>query len=170
MIAEQALAGLTSLALLDLSRNNLHTMGPTSLQPLVSLQVLRITGEPGAPTSPRFLFWTFWTLTWACVFCCRQPVALRLRSPLAEELDRRGGPAAAQLGRAAAGVHRAPAPLPPQPGGGPAQQPGVHPPPGAAGAQEAGSASGREPQGVVPCFWLPSASGQDTDLSHKLYF
>lgn len=52
MIAEQALAGLTSLALLDLSRNNLHTMGPTSLQPLVSLQVLRITGETGVPTSP----------------------------------------------------------------------------------------------------------------------
>lgn len=45
MIAEKALVGLTSLALLDLSRNNLHTIGPTSLQPLVSLQVLRITGE-----------------------------------------------------------------------------------------------------------------------------
>ncbi|MEQ2223301.1 hypothetical protein ILYODFUR_035371 [Ilyodon furcidens] len=43
MIADQALVGLTSLALLDLSRNNLHTIGPTSLRPLVSLQVLRIT-------------------------------------------------------------------------------------------------------------------------------
>lgn len=40
--------GLTSLALLDLSKNNLHTLGPASLQPLVSLQVLRITGEPAA--------------------------------------------------------------------------------------------------------------------------
>lgn len=37
--------GLTSLALLDLSKNNLHTIGPASLQPLVSLQVLRITGD-----------------------------------------------------------------------------------------------------------------------------
>lgn len=45
MLADQALVGLTSLALLDLSRNNLHTIGPASLRPLVSLQVLRITGE-----------------------------------------------------------------------------------------------------------------------------
>lgn len=44
-VADQALVGLSSLALLDLSRNNLHTMGPASLRPLVSLQVLRITGE-----------------------------------------------------------------------------------------------------------------------------
>lgn len=51
-IADKALFGLTSLALLDLSRNNLHTIGPTSLQPLVSLQVLRITGET------RFFFKT----------------------------------------------------------------------------------------------------------------
>lgn len=47
MLADQALAGLSSLALLDLSRNNLHTIGPASLRPLVSLQVLRITGETG---------------------------------------------------------------------------------------------------------------------------
>ena len=45
MLADQALVGLTSLALLDLSRNNLHTIGPASLRPLVSLQVLRITGK-----------------------------------------------------------------------------------------------------------------------------
>lgn len=45
MLAEQALVGLSSLALLDLSRNNLHTIGPATLRPLVSLQVLRITGE-----------------------------------------------------------------------------------------------------------------------------
>lgn len=45
VVSEGALAGLTSLALLDLSKNNLQTMGPASLQPLVSLQVLRITGE-----------------------------------------------------------------------------------------------------------------------------
>lgn len=45
VLADQALVGLTSLALLDLSRNNLHTIGPASLRPLVSLQVLRITGE-----------------------------------------------------------------------------------------------------------------------------
>lgn len=44
-LADQALVGLTSLALLDLSRNNLHTIGPATLRPLVSLQVLRITGE-----------------------------------------------------------------------------------------------------------------------------
>lgn len=50
MLADQALAGLTSLALLDLSRNNLHTIGPASLRPLVSLQVLRITGETGGQT------------------------------------------------------------------------------------------------------------------------
>lgn len=50
MLADQALVGLTSLALLDLSRNNLHTIGPASLRPLVSLQVLRITGETGLPT------------------------------------------------------------------------------------------------------------------------
>lgn len=48
VVSEQALVGLTSLALLDLSKNNLHTLGPASLQPLVSLQVLRITGEPAA--------------------------------------------------------------------------------------------------------------------------
>lgn len=47
VLADQALVGLTSLALLDLSRNNLHTIGPASLRPLVSLQVLRITGETG---------------------------------------------------------------------------------------------------------------------------
>lgn len=45
MLSDQALVGLTSLALLDLSKNNLHTIGPASLQPLVSLQVLRITGD-----------------------------------------------------------------------------------------------------------------------------
>lgn len=45
VLSDQALAGLTSLALLDLSKNNLQTMGPASLQPLVSLQVLRITGD-----------------------------------------------------------------------------------------------------------------------------
>ena len=50
MLADQALVGLTSLALLDLSRNNLHTIGPASLRPLVSLQVLRITGKTGLPT------------------------------------------------------------------------------------------------------------------------
>lgn len=47
VLADQALVGLTSLALLDLSSNNLHTIGPASLQPLVSLQVLRITGDVG---------------------------------------------------------------------------------------------------------------------------
>lgn len=46
VLSDQALVGLTSLALLDLSKNNLQTMGPASLQPLVSLQVLRITGDP----------------------------------------------------------------------------------------------------------------------------
>lgn len=45
VLADQAFVGLSSLALLDLSRNNLHTIGPVSLQPLVSLQVLRITGR-----------------------------------------------------------------------------------------------------------------------------
>lgn len=50
VLSDQALVGLTSLALLDLSKNNLHTIGPASLQPLVSLQVLRITGEDGTPT------------------------------------------------------------------------------------------------------------------------
>lgn len=50
VLADQALVGLTSLALLDLSRNNLYTIGPASLQPLVSLQVLRITGDTGLLT------------------------------------------------------------------------------------------------------------------------
>lgn len=45
MLGDQALVGLSSLALLDLSRNNLHTIGPATLRPLVSLQVLRVTGE-----------------------------------------------------------------------------------------------------------------------------
>lgn len=44
LLAEQALSGLSSLALLDLSRNHLRTLGPSSLKPLVSLQVLRVTG------------------------------------------------------------------------------------------------------------------------------
>lgn len=48
VLGEQALAGLGSLALLDLSRNNLHTLSQASLRPLVSLQVLRVTGEAGA--------------------------------------------------------------------------------------------------------------------------
>jgi len=55
MLADQALVGLTSLALLDLSRNNLHTIGPASLRPLVSLQVLRITGEAGRHREENFL-------------------------------------------------------------------------------------------------------------------
>ena len=45
LLGDQALVGLTSLALLDLSRNNLQTMGPATLRPLVSLQVLRLTGQ-----------------------------------------------------------------------------------------------------------------------------
>lgn len=45
MLGDQALVGLSSLALLDLSRNNLHTIGPATLRPLVSLQVLRVTGK-----------------------------------------------------------------------------------------------------------------------------
>uniref|UniRef100_A0A8B9HVM5 Leucine rich repeat containing 24 n=1 Tax=Astyanax mexicanus TaxID=7994 RepID=A0A8B9HVM5_ASTMX len=43
---EQALVGLSSLALLDLSRNNLRTLSPATLRPLISLQVLRITDNP----------------------------------------------------------------------------------------------------------------------------
>ena len=46
LLGDQALSGLTSLALLDLSRNHLRTLGPSSLKALVSLQVLRVTGEP----------------------------------------------------------------------------------------------------------------------------
>ena len=61
MIADQALVGLSSLALLDLSRNNLHTMGPLSLRPLVSLQVLRITGGTG-------LLMTLTAMS-VCLFC-----------------------------------------------------------------------------------------------------
>lgn len=45
LLAEQALSGLSSLALLDLSRNHLRTLGASSLKPLVSLQVLRVTGR-----------------------------------------------------------------------------------------------------------------------------
>lgn len=44
LLAEQALSGLSSLALLDLSKNHLRTLGSSSLKPLVSLQVLRVTG------------------------------------------------------------------------------------------------------------------------------
>uniref|UniRef100_A0A3Q2XPT3 Leucine rich repeat containing 24 n=1 Tax=Hippocampus comes TaxID=109280 RepID=A0A3Q2XPT3_HIPCM len=46
MVGEQAMAGLTSLALLDLSGNRLHTLAAAALRPLVSLQVLRITENP----------------------------------------------------------------------------------------------------------------------------
>jgi len=45
VLGDQALVGLSSLALLDLSRNNLRTLSPASLKPLVSLQVLRVTGK-----------------------------------------------------------------------------------------------------------------------------
>lgn len=45
LLAEQALSGLSSLALLDLSKNHLRTLGASSLKPLVSLQVLRVTGR-----------------------------------------------------------------------------------------------------------------------------
>lgn len=44
VLDEQALMGLSSLALLDLSKNNLRTLSAVTLQPLISLQVLRITG------------------------------------------------------------------------------------------------------------------------------
>lgn len=44
LLSEEALSGLSSLALLDLSRNHLRTLGASSLTPLVSLQVLRVTG------------------------------------------------------------------------------------------------------------------------------
>lgn len=44
-VEDQALAGLTSLALLDLSKNNLRTISRVTLRPLLSLQVLRLTGE-----------------------------------------------------------------------------------------------------------------------------
>lgn len=39
------MAGLSSLALLDLSRNQLGTISREALQPLSSLQVLRLTGN-----------------------------------------------------------------------------------------------------------------------------
>lgn len=44
LLEDQALAGLSSLALLDLSRNQLGTISRETLQPLASLQVLRLTG------------------------------------------------------------------------------------------------------------------------------
>lgn len=44
VLDEQALMGLSSLALLDLSKNNLRTISAVTLRPLISLQVLRITG------------------------------------------------------------------------------------------------------------------------------
>lgn len=63
-LADQALVGLTSLALLDLSRNNLHTIGPATLRPLVSLQVLRITGEaPLLMLCFGFFCWVFYTVS-----------------------------------------------------------------------------------------------------------
>ena len=95
----------------------------------------------------------------AAAHLLRQPVAVRLCPPLVEELDRRGGPASAQLCRTAAGLHRAPAPLPPQPGGGAPQQPGVHPTSGAAGAQEAGRAAGGESPGVLPRLGISATAG-----------
>lgn len=45
LLAEHALSGLSSLALLDLSKNHLRTLGASFLKPLVSLQVLRVTGR-----------------------------------------------------------------------------------------------------------------------------
>lgn len=44
VLNKQALVGLASLALLDLSKNNLRTLSAAILEPLISLQVLRITG------------------------------------------------------------------------------------------------------------------------------
>lgn len=44
VLDEQALMSLSSLALLDLSKNNLRTLSAVALRPLISLQVLRITG------------------------------------------------------------------------------------------------------------------------------
>lgn len=46
LLEDQALAGLSSLALLDLSRNHLGTLSREALRPLASLQVLRLTGTP----------------------------------------------------------------------------------------------------------------------------
>lgn len=56
MLSDQALVGLSSLALLDLSKNNLHTIGPASLRPLVSLQVLRITGDHDSDQGVTLLY------------------------------------------------------------------------------------------------------------------
>lgn len=53
LLAEKALSGLSSLALLDLSRNHLRTLGSSSLKPLVSLQVLRVTGRQSEDRIPR---------------------------------------------------------------------------------------------------------------------
>lgn len=53
LLAEQALSGLSSLALLDLSRNHLRTLGASSLKPLVSLQVLRVTGRRSKERIPE---------------------------------------------------------------------------------------------------------------------
>lgn len=44
LLEDHALAGLSSLALLDLSRNQLGTISHEALQPLASLQVLHLTG------------------------------------------------------------------------------------------------------------------------------
>lgn len=52
LLEDQALAGLSSLALLDLSRNHLGTISREALQPLASLQVLRLTGTSWGKGSP----------------------------------------------------------------------------------------------------------------------
>ncbi|KAL7990265.1 hypothetical protein Chor_010619 [Crotalus horridus] len=53
ILEDQALTGLTSLALLDLSKNNLRTISRVTLRPVISLQVLRLTGTvKGGETLP----------------------------------------------------------------------------------------------------------------------
>ena len=78
MLAEQALVGLSSLALLDLSRNNLHTIGPATLRPLVSLQVLRITGEHNTQEQQIHVFF-FDNDIWTAFYCF---ILFRLAQPL----------------------------------------------------------------------------------------
>lgn len=59
LLENQALAGLSSLALLDLSSNQLGTISWEALQPLASLQVLRLTGT-SFWDSCTYLPWSPW--------------------------------------------------------------------------------------------------------------
>lgn len=97
-----------------------------------------------------------------CFLCMvsREPLAMWLCFELAENLDQGGWTTSVKLCWATPDdVLRTTSPLPSELSGSGSQQPCVHPPCGAAGAQPSHCAPGGEPASLLPGLRLPSATG-----------